>query len=153
MVRRPIALPDLFAWQPPQVAAACPEDVTGRGALGNRIARLVGRALREAADNGHDRKAVAATISRTLARPVSPDMLNKWASEASDEHRIPFDAFIALVEATDYRDALGFMPEMFGYAVVPEKYAGIIELHLIEEHEAEIAARKSAVLNRLKVRR
>ncbi len=41
---------DLFEWQPPQVAVGYSADVTGRGRLDNKIARLIGQALRDARD-------------------------------------------------------------------------------------------------------
>lgn len=144
---------DLFAWEPPQVAAGYSDDVAGRGTLDSRIARLVGRALRGAKDNDTGRKQIAQAMSAYLGRAVSGSILDKWASEASTEHRIPLDAFIALVHATGETDLLGFLPSLFGYAVVPEKYREIVELHLIEEHEAEITARKQALHARLRSRR
>jgi hypothetical protein len=48
---------------------------------------------------------------------------------------------------------LGFMPGLFGFVAVPERYAGIIEMHLLEEHEAEIAARKAALAAKWKAKR
>ena len=38
---------DLFDWQPPQVAVGYSADVAGRGRLDNKIARLIGQALRD----------------------------------------------------------------------------------------------------------
>ncbi len=136
---------DLFNWQPPKVAAGYSDDVTGRGALDNRIARIVSRALRDAKDDGRKRVDVARDISAFLDRSVSSAMLDKWASESSGEHRIPLDAFIALITATEAYDLLGFIPGMFGYVAVPEQYEHIIELQLLEEKEKEIAARKDVL--------
>lgn len=144
---------DLFEWQPPQVAVGYNADVAGRGALDSQISRLVGRALRDSRDDGKSRTEIARRMSAYLDRPISETMLNKWCSESADEHRIPLDAFIALIHATGINELLGFVPEKFGFAVVPEKYADIIEISLIEDHERDIAARKAALQVRLKARR
>ncbi|RRH98041.1 hypothetical protein EH240_19790 [Mesorhizobium tamadayense] len=145
---------DLFEWQPPKVAVGYAPDVAGRGGLDHQISRLVGRALRDCRDDGKGSRAeIAERMSAYLDRPISEAMLNKWSSESSDDHRIPLDAFIALIDATQAEGLLGFVPEKFGFAVVPEKYADIIEISLIEEHEREIAARKTALLVRARAKR
>ncbi|WP_287093156.1 hypothetical protein [Mesorhizobium sp.] len=145
---------DLFEWEPPQVAVGYTPDVVGRGGLDSQISRLVGRALRDCRDEGKGSRAdIARRMSAYLDRPVSEGILNKWSSESSGEHRIPLDAFIALIDATQANALLGFIPSMFGFAVVPEKYADLIEIHLIEEHERDIAARKTALQVRWKAKR
>lgn len=145
---------DLFAWEPPQVAVGYAPDVAGRGGLDNQISRLVSRALRDCRDEGNGTRAdIARRMTAYLDRPISEGILNKWSSESSDEHRIPLDAFIALIHATQANELLGFVPKLFGFAVVPEKYADIIEIHLIEEHERDVAARKAALIARAKAKR
>lgn len=144
---------DLLSWEPPEVTVGYSEEVTGRGSLDARIARIVAQALREARDRGLPREEVAAAMSRWLGRTISAPMLDKWASESSGAHRIPLDAFAALIEATGATDLAGFVPGLFGLAAVPQKYADLIELHLIEEHEAEVAARKQALQTRWRARR
>lgn len=145
---------DLFDWEPPQIAVGYSADVVGRGNLDSQISRLVGRALRDCRDDGIGSRAdVARRMTAYLGRTISETMLNKWSSENSDDHRIPLDAFIALIEATEATDLLGFVPGRFGFAVVPDKYADIIEIHLIEEHERDVAARKAALLARAKAKR
>ena len=152
--KRDVLTGDLFAWEPPQVAVGYSDDVAGRGDLENKISRLVSRALRDARDDGKGSRAdVARRMSAKLGRPISDAMLNKWAAEGSGEHRIPLDAFIALIEASAADGLLGFVPSLFGYAVVPEKYADLIEIHLLDEHENEIAARKAALHARWKAKR
>jgi len=144
---------DLFTWQPPKVAVSLGEDSAGRGALDNQIARVVSRALREAKEDGTSRAEIARRISDLLGRSVSETTLDKWASEASEEHRIPLDAFLSLVEATGCHGLLGFIAERFGFVVVPGRYADLIELHLIDEHEREVAARRAALEARWRARR
>ena len=153
VTRRDNRTMDLLSWEPPQVTVGYNQDVAGRGALDSKIARVLARALRDAKDDGKSRAEIAADMSRQLGRTISEDVINKWASEASGAHRIPLDAFIALIRATAAEELLGFIPEIFGFAVVPEKYAEIIEMHLLEEHEKDIAARKAALASRLGGRR
>ncbi len=142
---------DLFSWEPPEVAVGYPAEVTGNGPLANKIARSVSRALDEArAEHGRGRKTIAGMMSERLGRTVSEGILNKWASEGSSENRIPLDAFIALIEATQADDLLGFVPREFGYEVMPEKYKSIIQLHLLEEHEAKVQSRKQELLAKVR---
>lgn len=151
MTRRDDRTMDLLAWEPPQVAVGYAGDVAGRGPIGNRIARLVSRALRDARDDkGVSRSEIAAAMSEDLGRPVSVAMLDKWSSEAAEEHRIPLEAFAALIRATGAMDLLGFLPSLFGFVVIPERYQPIVELHLIDEHEAEIRSRRDALTAKLR---
>lgn len=151
--RRDPNTPDLFSWEPERVAVGYGTDVAGRGALDQKICRLIGRALRDARDRGVRRAEIAQAVTKHLGRQVAPGTIDKWASEGSTEHRIPLDAFIALIQATEANDLLGFVPSLFGFAVVPERYVELIELMQIEEHEKEIAARKTVLQARVRGRR
>lgn len=131
---------DLLTWEPPKVAAGYSEDVAGRGALENKIARSISRALRDAKDAGTSRANVAKAMSDYLGRAISEDMVNKWASEASDSNRIPLDAFIALIDATGMHDLFGLVVGSFGYVAVPDKYASIVTLHIARERKREMDA-------------
>lgn len=154
MVRhRDLLTKDLFAWEPPKVGVGYSEDVLGRGALDNKIARLISHALRDAREDGIARAEVARRITVFLGRPVSEAMLNKWSSEGSEDHRIPLDAFIALVQATGARELLGFVPGEFGMVVVDGEYAELIRLHLLREKRQEIEAQEQAIMTRLKAKR
>lgn len=137
---------DLVAWQPPHVTVGYADDVAGKGPLQNRIARIVSRALRDARDDrGLSRAEVASRMSNELGRSVSDDTLDKWASEASEAHRIPLDAFIALIAATGATELLGFVPGLSGFVVVPKRYKAYIDLQLLDEHEAELALHKARI--------
>ncbi|WEO73818.1 hypothetical protein [Agrobacterium vitis] len=153
MARRDTLTPDLFAWQPPKVAAGYGEDVTGRGALDNRIARTISRAMKDAKERGLTRSQIAKAMSDYLGRSISEDMLNKWASEAADSNRITLDAFMALIDATGSHDLMGLVVSGFGYVAVPERYSDMIELHLIEEHERDVIARRQALEARVRAKR
>jgi hypothetical protein len=144
---------DLFEWQPPKVAVGYSDDVIGRGRLDSKIARLIGQALRDARDEGLTRVQIAKGMTEYLGRAISEAMLNKWSSESSEDHRIPLDAFVALVEVTGAKDLLGFVPGMFGLTVIEDQYADLIEEQLLEEHITEMEARKQALKVRRKTRR
>ncbi|WP_240664541.1 hypothetical protein [Paenirhodobacter ferrireducens] len=144
---------DLFSWQPPKVGVGYSDDVIGRGRLDNRIARLIAQALRDARDDGLSRADVARRMTGFLGRTISEAMLNKWSSEGSEDHRIPLDAFIGLVHATEVRDLLGFVPGEFGLTVIESEYAELIEERLLDDHIEELQARKQALAARRKIRR
>ncbi len=133
------------SWEPPQVAVGYGAEVAGRGPLENRIARLIGQALRDARDDGRTRRDVAAHMGEVLGRPVSEAMLNKWSSEGSEDHRIPLDAFMALIHATGAVKLTGFVAGEFGLTVIEGQYAELIEAQLIEEQMAELQARRDAL--------
>ena len=151
--RTDILTADLFAWTPPKVAAGYGEEVTGRGALENKIARAISRAMKDAKEQGLARGAIAKAMSEYLGRPISEDMVNKWASEASDSNRIPLDAFIALIDATGAHDLIGLVAGSFGFVAVPEKYSDMIEDQLLEEHEQEVAARRQILRAKIRAKR
>jgi len=154
MARRDPLTKDLFEWVPPKVAVGYSAEVTGRGGLENKIARLVGHALRDAReDRGIDRSEIAQSMSSYLGRAVPLTMLNKWSSEASEDHRIPMDAFMALVDATGATELLGFMPGEFGLTVIEEQYAELIEAQLLDEQIEEMQARRQVLTTRRKAKR
>lgn len=144
---------DLFAWQPPKIAVGYGAEVVGRGALDNKIARLIGHALRDAREDGLPRAEVARRMTAFLGRPISEAMLNKWSSEGSEDHRIPLDAFIGLVHATGAMALLGFAPGEFGLTVIETEYADLIEERLLEEQIEEMQARKSVLAARRRLRK
>lgn len=132
---------DLFDWEP-KVSIGYQPEVMGRGAMDNKIARLIGRAMRDARHaRGMDRDQLAVRMSQYLGRTVSVDMLNKWSSEAAEGHRIPLDAFVALIEATQAMELTGFVPGEFGLTVIEDKYARLIEAQLLRQHIEEMNAR------------
>ena len=144
---------DLFSWQPPKVAVGYSDDVIGRGRLDNKIARLISQALRDAREDGISRAEVARRMSAFLGRSISEAMLNKWSSEGSEDHRIPLDAFIGLVHATEAKDLLGFVPGEFGLTVIASEYAEMIRLQLIRDKRQELEAQERVLEAKLKARR
>lgn len=144
---------DLFAWQPPQIGVGYSGEVTGRGPLDNKIARLVSHALRDAREDGVSRAEVARRMSAYLGRSISEAMLNKWSSEGSEDHRIPLEAFIGLVQATGNKQLLGFAPGEFGLTVIEAEYADLIEERLLDDHIEEMQARRQVLSARRRARK
>lgn len=144
---------DLFAWEPETVSVAYCDEVRGRGDLDSQISRVIGQALRDAKDIGVSRMEIAGRMARFLDRAISEESLNKWASEASDDRRIPLDAFVALAQATGRVELIGFIAGLFDHAVVPDRYVELIELHQLEEHKREIDARLAALQAKTRGRR
>ncbi len=133
---------DLFHdWEPPKVAVGPSEEDT-RGPLDLVITRLISAAIKK---SDRSREAIAQQMGEYLGRSISKDTLDAWASPAKASNRIPLDAFVALIDATGDEGLLGWLPSQHGYVVVPAKYADLIELHLLEEREADISRRKAAV--------
>lgn len=142
-LRRDPLTKDLFNWQPPQVAVGYGAEIAGRGRLGNKIARLISHALRDTRDARKlSRGDVAGRMSDYLGRTISEAMLDKWSSEGAEDHRIPLDAFMALVDATGAQGLLGFVPGEFGLVVIEQEYAELIRLHLIREKIKEMQAQE-----------
>lgn len=136
---------DLLNWRPAPVAVtyAGEEALDVRGAtISARFAKAISKTLRECEK---DRATIAKEISDYLGEAVTKTMLDAYASEARDSHNINLPRFAALVHVTGDNRLLSLLPEMFGFAVVDEKYTSIIELHLIEEHERDVAKRKASL--------
>lgn len=133
---------DLFEWQPPKVVAGFEPGELAGDRLGSKISRALALALKSC---GMSRADVAQAMTTKLGSPISEAMLDAYASEAKEGHRITVERFIALIEVTGCNDLLGLVAEQFDMVVVPARYAALIELHLLDEHEQEVTRRKQAV--------
>jgi hypothetical protein len=87
-------------------------------------------------------------MSEYLGEPVSPAMLDAYASPARDSHRIGAARLIALVHATGDRRLLQLLAEPFGWAVVEARHLALIEAALLREQEDELRRRREALLRR-----
>lgn len=73
------------------------------------VASAVSQALR-----GENRFEVAAAMSELLNREVSKWMLDKWCSEASEDHNIPAACLLALIGETRRYDVLDALVQKIG---------------------------------------
>lgn len=124
---------DLLSWTPPQPVKSFPADRVRAASLAATIARGVSEALKRA---GRDRDQVAKSMAEYLGESVSPNMLDKYASEAAEEHVINVVRFMALVHATKSRELIQMLAEPFGWAVVEQRHLDAIQLAAaLEERE------------------
>lgn len=135
--RRDTTTADLLSWQPQEPAVRYEEPPRG-ATLGARVCRAMAMAL-----DGRDREAIAAEMGEYLGRPVSKAMLDAYVSEARDTHTINIVRFAALVHATRDWRLLSLLPELFGFAVIDDRYVSLIRATQMREkaEELEVLAR------------
>lgn len=138
---------DMFTeWQPPEVVQRF-EDVRVRAAtLRQKLAMGVSETLKSADE---DRDAIAAKMAEWLGEEVSKNLLDRYASQASEEHVISLLRLIALIHATGDLRILQMIAEMFGHSVVEDRFLPWIEVGQLAERKDEIvsafdAARRNA---------
>lgn len=93
--------------------------------LDRQIASAVSRILK---DDDRDRYDVAAAMSRILDADVSKSMLDKYASESSEEHNISAGRFLVMIAATGRYDLLEALLRKIGCALVVGDEVLTIEL-------------------------
>ena len=131
---------DLLSWEPPKVAAGFDDGAVRGSRIGNQISQVVKLAL-----EGHDRSAIAQQMSDELGYPVSLNMIDNYASEGAEAHKITLERFTALIEATGCIDALAFLAERFEHIVVPRQYGAIIRKHRLRELRERLDREELAV--------
>lgn len=109
----------LFDWDPPEIVHRFDERRVCGGTLRSRIARAVAETLR---DCPIDRPTIASHMADWLGEDVSKNMLDAYAAEAREDHTIPFLRLLALVHVTGDARLLQLGAELFGHAVVEERY-------------------------------
>lgn len=93
--------------------------------IDRQIASAVARALK---DDDRDRYDVAAAMSRILDGDVSKSMLDKYASESSEEHNISAGRFLVLIAATRRYDILRALLHRIGCDLVEGEEVLTVEL-------------------------
>lgn len=108
--------------------------------LDARIAKAVGRTLKDAATDGTTRPDVAATMSGYLGETITRATLDAYAAESKADHTISLVRAVALMEATkDYR-LLGLIADDLGLAIVPRQYEPAIREAVLAEKMEELKA-------------
>lgn len=101
--------------------------------IDRQIASSVSSMLKE---DDRDRYDVAAAVSRLMDADVSKSMLDKYASESSEEHNISAGRWLALIGATRRHDVFTHFGGKLGYGVVVGEEMLTVELgHAIAERE------------------
>ncbi len=144
MPRHP-SQPDLLSWQPPKTVEAFDADVVRASSIQGKIARGLSQALRDAET---PRPEIARRMSEYLGETVSANMLNAYASEAREEHKISLQRFVGLLHATRDRRLLELIAGMFGWTVIDRKYLPLIELAALREKEDELRRQAEALRRR-----
>ncbi|MGQ3074371.1 MAG: DNA transposition protein [Ferrovibrionaceae bacterium] len=129
---------ELLAWQPAPVAVTYDEPEIRAASIAARYCRAMKLALDRC---GRSRADIAAAMSEYLGEAVTENMLNRYLSEAAEDHTINVIRFEALIHATEQWELLAVQPERFGFAVIPAKYLHLIEAIQLEEKAAEMARR------------
>lgn len=127
--------PDLLGWEPADPVVAFEPQTVRAASLAASMAKAVSASLKQC---GRSREQVAERMSGYLDETVSDHMLNAYASEARGEHIINVVRFIALIEATGDRRLLEFIAELFGWAVIEQRYLPAIKLAQRLEKRAEM---------------
>lgn len=140
------ATQDLLAWEPPELVERYDETAVRAASLRARIAKAVSETLK-ASEMPRDQ--LAAKMSDWLGEDISKHMLDAYASEAREEHTIPFLRVLALLHVTGDVRLLQLGAEMFGHSVIDNKYLGWVEVGQLADTKNEVdkafdAARRNA---------
>lgn len=106
------------------------------------IAHVMGESIKVCSK---DRYAIAADMSRLISREVSVDTLNKYTSEASEEHIPNFETAIAFDAVTGQLGLVNLFAAKLGCRVIPGKDSLMTELGRLEIMKGEIAAQEKAI--------
>ena len=137
---------DLFAWQPTPPVIRHAEEIRA-ASLGARVSKAVSLAMKE---SSRTRDEIAEAMGAYLGRPVSKAMLDAWASESRDSHNISTVNLVALIQATGDHRLLGMLADLFGLAVIPERYVGAVEEALANDKIRELEERAKLARRRWK---
>ena len=139
--RRDAHTMELLNWQPPEPAVRFDEREVWGATLGARVCRAMALALAECEA---DRDEIALRMSEYLGVKVPKAMLDAYVSEARDTHTINIVRFAALVHATKDWRLLSLLPELFGFAVVDERYVSVIRATQMRERADELESMAKA---------
>jgi len=129
--RTDAATMDLLTWERAETLVSRYDDRQVRTVtLRSKIARAVAETLREA---DKAREQIAQDMTEWLGEDVTKNMLDAYASEAREDHTIPFLRLLALVHVTGDTRPLQLGAEQFGCAVVEDRYLPWVEAGQLAE--------------------
>lgn len=135
---------DLLKWDPPQVAEGFARGEIRGATFGAKIALAVAATLRDCKE---PREAIAQRMTAYLGEEeggITLNMLDAYASQARTSHQISAVRLLALCAVTEDLRLLGLIAEELGFAVVEQKYVGVIEAVQAEEKAEELRAYAAA---------
>lgn len=128
---------DLFA----DIPKAMPM-TAGAWRFRTEIAHAMGEAVKACSK---DRYQIAADMSRLMGREISVNTLDKYTSEASEDHLPNIETAIAFDAATEQLALVGLFAAKLGCRVVPGKESLLTELGRIEQMKGELAKQERAI--------
>lgn len=126
---------DLFGWESPRLVARFEEKSVSTASLRARIARAVAATLK---DIELSRETIADRMTQWLGEKVPKNMLDAWASEAREEHTIPYLKLLALIHVTGDVRLLQLGAEMFGHSVVEDRWLPWVEVGQLADRKEDI---------------
>lgn len=106
------------------------------------IAHVMGEAIKSCLK---DRYQIAADMSRLLGREISVNTLDKYTSEASEDHIPNLETAIAFDAATDQTALASLFAGKLGCRVLPGKDSLLAELGRLEQMKGSIAKQEKAI--------
>lgn len=135
---------DLFDWQPPEpvVKEFDPERVKGYR-LSNLLARRIAEVLNDTKTSRAEIvEKMREYLGPELARNLSENILNAWASEAREDQAPSAIRLQALLYVTKDIRLLNFIAEPQGWAVIDRKYLPAIHEAMISDELEQIEKEK-----------
>lgn len=126
---------DLFAWAPTDPVVRYDAPATRAANLRDRISRAVAITLKECQK---PREEIAEAMSAWLGEEVTKPMLDAYASQAKAEHTISFVRVLALWHATGDVRLYQLGAELFGHAVISDRYLPWVEVGQLADTKNEI---------------
>lgn len=106
------------------------------------IAHVMGEAIKGC---HKDRYQIAADMSRLLGREVSVNTLDKYTSEASEDHIPNLETAIAFDAATEQMALANLFAGKLGCRVLPGKDSLLVELARLEQMKGEITRQEKVI--------
>lgn len=128
---------DLFA-NVPQAHPMTPGAWRFRG----EIAHVMGEAIKACSK---DRYQIAADMSRLLGREITVNTLDKYTSEASEDHIQNLETAIAFDAATGQMALASLFVGKLGCSVLPGKESLLVELVRLDQMRADITKQEKAI--------
>lgn len=125
---------DLLAWEGEHVVDRYDLDRVRTSTLRDKIARAVSETLTDAEPSRED---IAGAMSKWLGEDVTKNMLDAYASEAREDHTIPYLRLLALVHVTGDLRPLQMGAELFQHSVIHDRYQPWIEVGIKAEIKIE----------------
>lgn len=133
---------DLLSWQPSSPKVERFDEQTVRAAtINGKVALAVSRILADAKARENEpleREDVARRMSEFLGEEVSKNMLDAYASQSRQDHKISVVRAVALMHATQDFRLLTLLAEEIGLTVIPRKYEGTVREAILAEKIEEL---------------